>query len=170
MISPCCEHPFSSSRSGMAEVKEWNRDSYSQRQRKLNSTRHKHCQFLSKDKIIRKNCLKTSDWKQPLLCAFYSNQPGCRTAWSSGSHFVLLFSNHSVSMFHPAICQGLQPDPLLPSTWQPIQWWLHQMERLSNGKERLPHSWIYFLAENRFKSRINSIIICATGISGLQCL
>lgn len=66
-IPPCCEHPFSSSTSGMAEVKEWNRDSYSQRQKKLNSTRHKHCQFLSKDKIIRKNCHKTSDWKQPLL-------------------------------------------------------------------------------------------------------
>lgn len=74
---PGCEHPFSSSRSGMAEVKKWNRDSSSQRQRKLNSTRHKHCQFLSEDCLQnqQENCHKSSDWKSPFLCTWPLLQP-----------------------------------------------------------------------------------------------
>lgn len=49
-----CEHSFNSSMGGTAEVKKWNRDSSSQRQRKLNSTRHKHWQFLS-DELFTKS-------------------------------------------------------------------------------------------------------------------
>lgn len=68
-------------------------------------------------KINRKNCHKTSAWKWPLLCTFYSNQPGCCTAWSSGLHFVCYCApNHSVSMFYPLDAEACS---LIPFCHQP---------------------------------------------------
>lgn len=106
-------------------------------------------------KLNRKNCHKTSDWKRPLFCTFYSNQPGCCTAWSSALHFVCYCAhNHPVSMFHPLYAEVCSLILFCHQTGSNLAMTAPNGEAV-NGKERPPHSWIYSLAENKSKSTLN---------------
>lgn len=155
---------------GTAEVKKWNRDSSSQRQRKLNPTRHKHCQFLSEELLTKSTgriAIKLLPGNGPYSALF--TPTNLAAALPEAVDYTLC------AIVLPTIRFPCSTHWMLrPAAWSPFAInlaanlaMIAPNERLPNGKETLSQSSIYSLAENRFQSRLNSII-CITGISLLH--